>query len=175
MGIYLNCGSGQRPFQKPWINVEVQEKWRVPTLAKGCDFTLGDASRLPLRNFEVDVVVGHHIIEHFSDADRDAFIDEAYRVLRIGGSLLIFAPNLRTLAQRWLTGQLSTPLYTVNLYGAWMDSEHDRHKWGWDPASLKAYLQRWPWAQVKPFDFRRLPGSDYAAHDFWIQEWECVK
>ena len=175
MGIYLNCGSGQRPFKPPFVNIECQEKWRRPTEEAGCNFTLGDVLKLPYANLSVDMVVSHHCLEHCSREEGDALVDEAYRVLRPNGSLLVFAPNLKALAQRWLMRQLSTELYMINVYGAYMGSEYDRHKQGFDPESLVAYLKRWPWAEVKPFDFRRISGADVAAHDFWIMEMECVK
>jgi predicted SAM-dependent methyltransferase len=173
--IYLNCGSGQRPFKPPFVNIEAQEKWRGPTEAVGCNFTLGDATELPYCNFEVDLIVSHHCLEHCTPEESDAFMNEAYRTLKTGGSLIICVPNLRALAQRWLTGQLPTHLYTVNLYGAYMGDEHDRHKQGWDQTTLREYVAKWPWASVKAFDFRFIEGADIAAHDFWIQETECIK
>ena len=89
-------------------------------------------------------------------------------------SLLVFVPNLRALAQRWLAGGLTTQIYATNLYGAYMGDEADRHKWGFDEDSLREFLGSMRWAEVKAFDWRPIPGADIA-RDFWILGAECVK
>ncbi len=55
------------------------------------DFLLGDARKLPFKNEVFDIVIATEVIEHFVDGE--AFVSEAYRVLRRGGLLLITTPN----------------------------------------------------------------------------------
>ena len=70
---------------------------------------------------------------------------------------------------------MSTQIYMTNLYGAYMGNEEDRHRWGFDPFSLRLFLDTSAeWKQVKEFDWRTIPGSD-CARDFWILAVECVK
>jgi SAM-dependent methyltransferase len=51
----------------------------------------GDASRLPLRDRSLDLVVSIEAVSHYADAS--AFLDECARVLRPGGHLLISDAN----------------------------------------------------------------------------------
>jgi SAM-dependent methyltransferase len=166
----INCGSGQRPFastpQIQWVNVDSQERWNPDIVC--------DASDLPQANETVDYVVLHHILEHFGCGEGWGLIAEAYRVLKPGGSLLVFVPDLRALAQRWLAGGLTTQIYVTNLYGAYMGDEADRHKWGFDRESLELFLGSMRWSWMGAFDWRDIPGSSLA-RDFWIIGMECKK
>ncbi len=169
MKIALNIGSGQRPFTSTpeiqWRNIDSQERWNPDLVC--------DGARIPLPDNYADVVVLHHVLEHFGCGEGWSLIYEAHRLLKPKGSLLVFVPNLRALAQRWLSGGLSTQIYVTNLYGAYMGSEDDRHKWGFDEDSLREFLGQIRW-EVKPFDWRVIPGADIA-RDFWIIGAECVK
>lgn len=167
--IGLNVGSGQRRFDTKygWTNIDIQTK-HPPNV-------LGDMFRLPIRSDIVNYVVSHHTIEHLGCGEADEFVREAQRVLVPGGSLLVFVPNLRALAQRWLMGQLDDFLYMANVYGAYQGDEADRHKWGYDPRTLVDYLEKiGGWKGVKVFDWRTIPGADIA-RDWWILGVEAVK
>jgi len=195
--IGLNVGSGQRPFKTVhshdcsqvvrfaanmpglpdectgncvhWVNVDSQAKWRPDYVCDGMD--------LPFENESFDFVVLHHVLEHFGCGEGAGLIREAYRVLKPGGSLLVFVPDLSALAFGWLQGKISTQIYMTNIYGAYMGSEDDRHKWGFDEESLREFLSREPhettWGWIgKPKTF---PVGADIAHDWWILEMECVK
>jgi SAM-dependent methyltransferase len=171
--IGVNLGSGQRPFSScprcAWINVDSQPKWNPDITANGAHLPM-------IQNDSVDVVVAHHVLEHFGCGEASAMLRECWRILKVGGSLLVFVPDMRALAQRWLTRQLDTQVYMTNVYGAYMGDEADRHKWGFDRESLCRYLNDVQvWDVVKPFDWRTIPGADIAGPDFWIQGLECVK
>lgn len=167
-GDKLNLGSGQRPFDNRlgWINIDISKKHK-PDL-------VGDCSDLSMfQDGSIQLVVAHHVLEHYGCNEGDPMIGEAYRVLRPGGSLIVCVPDLKALARRWLVGQLDDFSYTVNLYGAYQGEEGDRHKWGYHRESLKKYLVKWDWT-VKDFDYREIPGAS-VARDFWILSLECVK
>lgn len=166
----LNVGSGQRPFtstsEVEWINIDAQERWNPDIVC--------DGARLPFEDASVDYFVLHHVLEHFGCGEGQFLIMEAMRVLKPGGSFLVFVPNLRALAQRWLAGGLSTQIYVTNLYGAYMGDEADRHKWGFDEDSLREFIGHWLWKEMKSFDWRHVPGADLA-RDFWIIGLEAVR
>ncbi len=161
-----NLCSGQRPFGKPFINIDVQEKWNPDIVA--------DCSDLSMIGSETsDMIVIHHGLEHFGCGEADAMLKECYRMLAPGGSLLVFVPNMRALAQRWLARQIDDQIYFTNLYGAYMGDDADRHRWGFSDVSLWDTLGS-SWAKIKPFDWREIPGADIA-RDWWILGMEAVK
>lgn len=170
----INCGSGQRRFKTTpeirWTNIDSQ--WKE---GHEPDIQCDGAHLTMYEDGEVDYFVLHHVLEHFGCGEGTNLIKEAHRVLRPGGSLLVFVPDLRALADRWLRGGLDTQIYVTNLYGAYMGSEDDRHKWGYDQSSLYSFLRSCAnWMSVGPYVSRELPGSDIA-QDFWILGMECIK
>ncbi len=164
--ILLNVGSGQRPFPKPWINVEIQEKWKPDVVA--------DMTRLPHEDGAVDIVCLHQVYEHISCHENINVLRETHRVLKLGGSLLIFVPNMRALCQRWLTRQLDTETFMISVYGAFMGDLHDLHRWSYDRESLIKNLNRVKWSAVKDFDWRDVHGA-LISRDFWVLGMEAVK
>ncbi len=171
--IGLNVGSGQRRFtctpEVRWINIDkISRPGMEPDVV--CD-----GAHLPYHDSSVDYFVLHHVLEHFGCGEAESLIDEAFRVLKPGGSLLVFVPDLRALAKRWLDGGLTTQIYVTNLYGAYMGNEEDRHKWGFDWQSLSHFLVgKRAWRHIDEFDWRTIPGADLA-QDFWIIGMECVR
>ena len=162
----LNLGSGQRPFGKPFINVDVQERWKPDLVA--------DCTHLPYADGSCDMIVLHHVLEHFGCGEGQGLIGEAWRLLAPSGSLLVFVPDMRALAQRWLLGQLDTETYMINMYGAYMGDEHDRHRWGFTKVTLELELCGCEWSEMKTFDWRQVPGADIAK-DWWVLAIEAVR
>ena len=75
-----------------------------------------DGAGLPLADSSVDVVIMSELIEHL--VDPDSTLDEAWRVLRPGGSLLLSTPNLAAWYNRVLLACGIQPLFTeVSLRG----------------------------------------------------------
>jgi len=170
----INCGSGQRTFETvpgeiEWINVD-----KVARPGQRTDVVC-DGAQLNIADGQVDYFVLHHVLEHFGCGEAGDLIKEARRVLRPGGSLIVCVPDMGALAQRWLAGELSTQVYMTNVYGAYMGSEEDRHKWGYDKHTLWNFINTAaPWASVVPFDFRTIPGASIA-QDWWILGMEARK
>lgn len=162
----LNLGSGQRPFAKPWVNVDAQERWQPDLVA--------DCVDLPYDAGSCEMIVMHHVWEHLGCGESLPMQKEAFRLLQPYGSLLVFVPNMRVLAQKWLMGKLDTQVYMTAVYGAYMGDEHDRHKWGFTPESLEHELRHFPWQDVRKFNWRVVPGADIARDD-WIIGMECVR
>ena len=168
----LNVGSGQRKFNTTdsteWVNVDTNSKWSPDVIA--------DGAHMPM--FEdgcADIIVLHHVLEHFGCGEARGLIQECHRILKPFGSLLVFVPNLAELASMWQEGRISTQVYATNLYGAYMDDEADRHKWGYDPASLKEFLlTSAKWRSYYRFDWRPIEGANIAA-DRWILGAELIK
>lgn len=167
----LNIGSGQRKFHTTdsveWVNVDSNPKWEPDIVASG--------DQLPIPDNTTDIIVLHHVLEHFGCGEACGLIQECHRILKPFGSLLVFVPNLAELASMWQEGRVSTQVYVTNLYGAYMDDEADRHKWGYDPASLKDFiLTSAKWRSYYRFDWRPIEGASIAA-DRWILGVEAIK
>jgi len=166
--IGLNLGSGQRPFKPPWQNYDIQsDKWKDYTIEHGC-LWINDP-----RKERYDYICLHHVIEHFGCGEADHMVRACHEMLKPGGSLLVFVPNIRALAQRWIMHDLGTQLFMTNVYGAYMGDEADRHKWGYDMPSLIDYLRNFDFT-VHPFDWRKIEGADIAK-DWYIIGVECTK
>lgn len=168
-GICINAGSGQRPFKPPFVNVDAQSRFNP-------DICLDLRDPWPWEDASARCIVFHHCWEHEGTETRLHFQAEAFRVLKPGGSLIICVPDMRALAQAWLMGKeyMDTNNYMTNVYGAYMGDEHDRHRWGFTEQSLTRELGT-TWSQVKPFDWRQIPGADIARDDRWILGIEAIK
>jgi len=166
----LNVGSGQRPYVSTsairWTNMDINPKWEPDVVGDWADLHMYDDSMF-------DIVVGEQTVEHAGCGDAVPFFREAHRVLKPHGVLVITMPDLRALAQRWLTGQLDDFLYSVNLYGAWMGHDADRHKWntsygGW----VKFLTDAAVWQKVvRGGSSINVP----VAADWWIMRIEAIK
>ncbi len=122
---------------------------------------------------DIDIIVAHHTFEHQGCGEQP--IKQCYDVLKPGGSLIVAVPNVRKLAEMWLRGELSTQIYLTNIYGPYDGTEESRHRWGFDEESLKLALIAAAPFEVKPFDWRPIPGADIARDDRWILVTEAVK
>lgn len=167
--ICVNVGSGQRRFgtrQHPWVNVDVQPRWNPEIVA--------DAAHLPMfEDGTVDLVVAHHILEHYGCGDGEGMIREAHRILKPGGSFIVCVPDVWELSSMWREGHLSDQVYMTNMYGAYMNDEADRHKWGYTKKSLRLTLSV-AFRQVRMFDWREIQGASIA-RDRWILAMEGIK
>ena len=168
----LNLGSGQRPFMSTeeieWINVDAQAKWSPDLVARAEDLSMVSTG-------SIDYAVAHHVLEHYGCGEGSAMVREAFRVLKPWGSLIVSVPDMRSLAKGWLDGRIDDQVYLTNIYGAFMEDEADRHKWGFTPKTLKKEIERTAeWRCVIPFDSREIPGAQIA-RDWWILTLEAMR
>lgn len=179
----INLASGQRPYPKPWINIDL-----IPQQdSDGKPYTLdiqSDARSLPMIADEsVDIIVAHHLFEHIFLNDIDATITEWRRILKPGGILALFVPNIKEIAKAWIEGRISTFIHNVNTYGAYQGHMEDTHKWGYDEQELKDRVSGWDgtnnkfnWSEIRNY---RPNDPIYhgasIAQDWWILSMEFVK
>ncbi|SRR6266700_4304516 len=167
--LQLNCGSGQRKFASPpFINIDINPKWDPDLVA--------DVSSLPYEDNSCSLIVSHHQLEHIEISKADEMLREWNRLLCPGGSLLVFVPDLRALTDAWMKGKIDDYIFCVNLHGAWMGNEADLHRWSYHELSLSRKIRKAAiWRNVSRFDWRKIPGTDIAAQDWWICAIEAIK
>lgn len=164
----LNVGSGQRPFPPPWINVDIEAKWKPDVIAPGCSMPM-------FQDGSADIIILHHVYEHFGLGEARPLVKECHRILCHRGSLIITTPDLRALCVGWLHHMIDEYTFCVNLYGAYNGEAVDRHKWLYTMESLtEAVGSVSPWKFVLPFDWRDIMGANIA-RDWWILGLEAIK
>jgi predicted SAM-dependent methyltransferase len=168
MSLRINLGSGQRKFGNGFINVDSQPKWEPDVLA--------DANSMPMfENGSAELIVLHQVYEHFGLGELNGCIGECYRILQSGGSLIVTTPDLNELTRAWIKGSITDYIFCVNLYGAYMSDEADRHKWLYTGKTLAESLTgAAAWRTVKSFDWREILGASICK-DWWILGVEAVK
>ena len=171
----INLASGQRPFKKPWINVDIRNQ--------GYDIDIEcDVKKLPFEDNSCDILVAHHLWEHIPLHEQEETIREWYRVLKKGGTLAIFVPNMREIASAWLTHRIDSFIFNVNTYGAWQGHTTDLHRWSYDDKELydRVTCLR-EGKSLFEFDYQNYNpnnplyhGADIA-QDWWILSKEFIK
>lgn len=164
------AGSGQKPYDSTqgWINIDVNPKWNPDIVADWRDLSMIEAD-------SIDIVVAEQSVEHVGCGEADPFFTEANRILKSGGSLIITVPDMRALAIRWLTCQIDDDIFSINIFGAYMGHESDRHKWntsysGW----IRSLQSAAKWSRIGHFDWRPILGAPIS-RDWWILGMEAVK
>ena len=120
-----------------------------------------DEGGLPLADSSVDVVIMSELIEHLVDPDRT--LDEAWRVLRPGGTLLLSTPNLAAWYNRVLLACGIQPLFTeVSLRGIYGRPGHEvvGHLRVFTRRALKGLLKAIGFVdvQIKGAPYHDVPG-----------------
>jgi len=182
----INLASGQRPFPEPWINADIRRQYKDNGEPYPCEL-LTDIRKLDkVEDNSVDVLVSHHSLEHIRLNDILDTSKEWHRVLKPGGKLAVFVPNLKELAKAWIEGRIDNFIFLVNIYGAYQGFEEDTHKWGFDFNELRDRMSGWDgkkneleWSSVKdlnggvPID-PAYDGADIACA-WWILGVEFIK
>lgn len=80
--VILNCGSGNKSFDKRVINVDLCNYPNVDVVA--------DISRMPIKDNTVDMLINESILEHVTHPYD--ILNESYRVLKSGGRAAFVVP-----------------------------------------------------------------------------------
>jgi len=76
------------------ISEQTVEYCRKKFSSGNMSFVVGSASRMPLKDNSIDVVVSFETIEHLNEGDQQLFVMEIQRVLRPDGVLIMSTPNV---------------------------------------------------------------------------------
>lgn len=168
--VKYNLGSGQRPFQKSWINVDCQERFNPDICSNLEDFFDGT------RSGTADAIVLHQVLEHFNLEGGENVIKECFRLLNPGGVLFVSVPDSKSLANAWLNRKIDDYIWRTSMHGAYMGNEADVHRWSYTAQNLVQTLKQCgEWRSIKlGHDDERLADADIAS-DWWILEVCAVK
>jgi len=129
----VGCGDGSATHLVKEVdarNTVIGVDWSATALAqartRGLLVVQGgvESAGLPLPDACADVVIMSELIEHL--VDTDAAVDEARRVLRPGGVLLLSTPNLAAWFNRGLVGLGIQPVFSeVSLRGIYGRPGHE--------------------------------------------------
>ena len=90
----------------------------------------------------VDLIEHHHLIEHLSVADLNRALAEWARVLKPGGLLIVSAPDLETVLERWLAmNERERWDYGIKMIYGSQEHEGMFHKNGFTPQRLADMLR----------------------------------
>lgn len=137
------------------FNLIGREEVQFMAKAKELGVRWADATRrLPLADGTVALLYSSHMIEHLTRTEAQAFLCEAYRILRPGGWIRIAAPDLRRQATRYVQRTCdaddfveATSMHTGRPDGLaaklkWLATGPRHHLWMYDGPSLVKLLQR---------------------------------
>jgi SAM-dependent methyltransferase len=163
----VGCGDGAATHVVKRLdprNTVIGIDWSAAALAQACARGLLviqggiDGSGLPLPGGSADVVIMSELIEHL--VDTDGAVDEARRVLRPGGVLLLSTPNLAAWFNRGLVGLGIQPVFSeVSLRGIYGRPGHEV------AGHLRLFTRRAlvEFLTARGFDCERVEGAPY--HD----------
>jgi predicted SAM-dependent methyltransferase len=103
-----------------------------------------DATNLPqVPDDSVDIVEHHHLIEHLSVEDLNRALKEWVRVLKPNGLLIVSAPDLEVVLERWLNMR-ERERWNLGIKMIYGSQEHQGmfHKNGFTPKRLADVLSR---------------------------------
>jgi FkbM family methyltransferase len=148
--IQLHIG-GKEPHPD-WRILDIEQRPEV-------DYVM-DASKLNLfEDNSVDTIYASHVLEHFYyniNNELTNTLREWYRVLKVGGKLLISVPDLKTLCQLYSQPNLTPDLrfHLMRIIFGGQTNIYDIHKVGFDIDILGMYLKSVgfkQWEQVSEF------------------------
>jgi len=131
--VKLNVGCGEM-ILPGYVNIDPY--WEFP----GIDLR-ADARNLPYEDNSVDEILSCHVLEHMDFHQGYKALQEAYRVLKPGGVLVIELPNLTASCKRFVEGsEQDRIMMLVLIFGEpWIPGH--RHEFGYSKEHLIWRLQ----------------------------------
>lgn len=208
VSLRVNIGCGQTPTPG-WKNLDNSPSLRLarlPWLADGLRLVglvndrqyafskyarantieYGDAAqRLPLADGSAEVLYSSHMLEHLDRWQAEAFLREAHRVLRPGGTLRLAVPDLRLQVARYLESrdadafvestelaQSRPPSWLARLRASL--SPPRNHRWMYDGESLRRLLQNATFCDIHVLEAGKTTIPDPGALNLFERAEESV-
>jgi predicted SAM-dependent methyltransferase len=172
----LNIGCGEWPLLY-WTNIDESQNayadiyQHVPPLPYG-DNTLSD-------------IYAGHFLEHLTQDDAGAFLDECWRCLKPGGRLGVLVPDTREILRRYIAGADDKVEWPQGSYVHVSDLDdvcrmflystvqESHHRWSYDLYTLRRLLMKHRFNVTAEIDRHSDPRIPVGA---WYQcGWDAVK
>ncbi len=156
--LHLGCGMTK---MHDYINIDLRKT--------ECTDLVADCRELPYAENSVNEIISFHLIEHFDEPSAIALLKYWYSLLKIDGKLVIETPNLIGMVRRFIKEyDENTNIRPGYLYGCHSKKDretipNDNHLWGYSPESLKDYLEKVDFKNIKISE-----GTDYHARGYGI-------
>jgi len=128
----LNIGCGKKR-KKGYVNLDIRPLPGVNIVA--------DVAHLPFKESSIEEIFAESVLEHCSRIKVVSILEDWIKILEPKGSIHIICPNLRLLAEKYLTGVLTTEKYVRQIYGDQGYLENT-HYCGFDPCYLVGLLKK---------------------------------
>lgn len=153
----INIGCGRLKLDG-FVNIDESEEVEPDLVVGAEDF---------LRSCEdgtVDEIYAGHFLEHIEYEDGQRVLRECLRVLRSGGKIGVVVPDTEVLMKLYVSGKMALHLICEQfLYSTVQPS---RHRWSYDPQTLRKALEEAGFVTTKQIDRERdLRG--------WPAWWQC--
>ena len=103
----INFGSFIVTFPDPFLNVDIRGDIKGMVESKGHHFMEYDVrNKLPWNDNEIDYITHHHLLEHLTDEEGQAFLKECNRILKPDGVMRLSVPNPKRLANLYSNDNL---------------------------------------------------------------------
>jgi len=127
----LGCGNDIKPG---YINIDLYSNQKKVDL-------IADVRKLPFLENSVEELFSSHLLEHFPVRTVFSLLEEWHRVLKIGGKLELYVPNLEKKVISWLnSGKKDNFIETRTIFGE-QDYEGNIHYCGFTIGSLRTLLE----------------------------------
>lgn len=139
----VNLASGQRPFDSPWVNVDIREQGYALDI-------LADVTNLPGEINNCEAMAALHVVEHIEMSKVPDLFKHWNDRLRDGGKLLVQVPDMDALIEARQQGRIDDYIFNVNVYGAYQTSITDLHRWSYTKRTLpERATEKASWSDIK--------------------------
>jgi len=123
-----------------------------------------DLGNLPFNDGELDEIFISHVFEHISLNDIYAVVEEWKRVLKPRGNLIMKVPNLEHEVKIWLDTPDENKWNEVSRIFGGQHHEGNTHYCGFNPGSLKAFLEKFNFDVIDIHEADRGHGNEINIH-----------
>jgi len=138
----------------------------------------GAARRISFPECSLDGFYASHVLEHLSKDDCERLLINVRRWLKPTGVLRVVLPDLRRLAESYLSGNFSADHFVRKTYLApearrpWQAFGGVRHLWMYDASSFMAMLRRIDFSDIEETRYGKSRLSGLGKLDLEVRDYE---